>query len=159
MTNFTARITKEEKHILVSFKANKVTLRNSEQINNYLNTKTNINNISCFYRVATIFNLEKTFDSFFNSNLAYIVNNLKFFELEYFLVEKLLVIPRHEATVICYRADGTVVKQKFVDFMTEWEVLDAANAWLDHKKDERKKHERVLLAKVQAAMKPIPIHM
>ena len=56
-------------------------------------------------------------------------------------------------------ADGTVVKQKFVDFMTEWEVLDAANAWLDHKKDERKKHERVLLAKVQAAMKPIPIHM
>ena len=157
MKNFTARFTKEEKHILVSFKTNKVTLRKNKQINNYLNTKTNINNISCFYQVATIFNLEKTFDSFFNSNLAYIVNNLKFLELEYVLVEKFLLMPRHKTTVIYI--DDCVEKQKFVDFMTEKKVLDAATSWLNHKSEERKKYKKVLLAKVQAALKPVPIYM
>ena len=36
--------------------------------------------------------------------------------------------------------------------------MDAARAWLDHKSDERKKHDKDLLAKVQAALVPVFRH-
>ena len=157
MKNFTARFTNEEKLFFVSFKENKVTLRKSEANNSYLNTKANIYNISCFNQVAIIFNLKKKIDSLFNTNLANIVNNVNFLELEYALVEKFLLKPRHETTVI-YMTDDSVEKQKFVDFMTEKKVLDATNAWLNHKSEERKKHKKIMLAKVQVALEPVPIY-
>ena len=54
--------------------------------------------------------------------------------------------------------DDSVEKQKFVDFMTEKKVLDATNAWLNHKSEERKQHKKIMLAKVQVALEPVPIY-
>ena len=158
MINFTARFTKEEKLFFFSFKANKVMLHKSEENKNYLNTKTDINKISCFIQIATVFNLEKTFDSFFQSELNEIVNNLKFMELEYVLVKKLLLMPRHDKNVL--HMDITTDSQKIeiiVKKDTKKQVLDATKAWLGHKSEERKKHEKCLLAKVQAALEPITL--
>ena len=155
---FTARFTMKEKYILFYIKANKVTLRKrkSKEINNYLNTKANINNISCFNQVATIFNLEKTFDSFFNSKLTTIVYNVNFLELEYNLVEKLLLMPRHEEIVRCVTNDG-IEFESFVDPRIKKQVSDAAEDWLDHKIEEREKHEKILFAKVLAALQPVAL--
>ena len=167
MINFTARFTKEEKLFFFSFKANKVMLYKSKENENYLNKNTDINKISCFKQVAGIFNLQKTFDSFYKSDLTSIVNNVKFLELEYVLVEKLLTMPRHvyhiffsktgvlEIKKVVHCKEGGVEVQTYVTYETKKKVLDAAEAWLNYKKDERKKHEKDLLAKVQAALVPV----
>ena len=149
-------MTEEEKSFFVSFRTNKAILHKSIENNNYLNTKAVIKNVSCFNQVAKIFNLEKTFDSFFNSNVVYIVNNLKFYELEYVLVEKLLLFPRH--AISSYHINlstGIAQIEKTVHNDTKRQVLDAAKAWLDHKSDERKRHEKIMLTKVQAALEPV----
>ena len=157
MKNFTAHFTKKEKNILVSFKANKLTLRKrkSKEINKYLNTKTNINNISCFNQVATVFNLKKRFYSFFKSKLSCIVNNLKFLELEYVLVKKLLLLPRHTKYIIDLRKGGVEIEKIVHDKIKE-QVLNAAKAWLNHKSEERKEHEKLMLAEIQVALEPVP---
>ena len=160
-------MTEEEKSFFVSFRTDKVILRNNRENSNYLNTKADIKNVSCFNQLATIFNLEKTFDSFFQSELNEIVNNVKFLELEYVLVEKLLTMPRHvyhiffsktgvlEIKKVVHCKEGGVEVQTYVTYETKKKVLDAAEAWLNYKKDERKKHEKDLLAKVQAALVPV----
>ena len=155
-------MTEEEKSFFVSFRTNKAILHKSIENNNYLNTKAVIKNVSCFNQVAKIFNLEKTFDSFFNSNVVHVVNNLKFLELEYVLVEKLLLIPRHVITRlhISKRTLSSRV-EKVVRKDIKKQVFEAAKGWINHKSKERKKHEKIFLAKVQAALEPVtqpPVH-
>ena len=154
MTIFTAHLTGEEKYFFVYFRQYKVILRNSEQINNYLNTNTDINNISCFNQLAKVFVLKKTFDSFYNSRLASIVNNVKFLELEYALAKNLLKKPRNKHLVILSRTECREVKT-FVKWDTRKMILNAAKTWLGHKTKERIKYEKDLLAKVKAALGPI----
>ena len=149
-------MTEEEKSFFVSFRSNKAILHKSIENNNYLNTKAVIKNVSCFNQVAKIFNLEKNFDSFFNSNVVHIVNNLKFYELEYVLVEKLLLIPRHNITRLhIYLSTRSKQVKKIVQKDTKKQILDAAKSWLGHKSKERKIHEKCLLTKVQAALEPV----
>ena len=140
---------------LVSFKQDSVSLYRNEDVISYLNTKTNINNISFFNRFARIFNLERTFNSFFKSELSTIVKNEKFLELEYDLVKRFLLLPRHiEHNPFCFTTvDGIDLELDF-DIGCEERVLEAANAWLNHKTKERKNYKGVLLATLQAALKP-----
>ena len=70
-------------------------------------------------------------------------------------------MPRHDENVL--HMDMRTGSRKFgkieriVKSDTKTQVLDAEKAWLNHKNGERKKHEKCLLAKVQAALEPITL--
>ena len=64
-----------------NFRENKVSLYKNEDLNDYLNKNTSIENITCFNQIATVFNLKKTFSSFYQSNFDDLVKHKKILEL------------------------------------------------------------------------------
>ena len=81
------------------------------------------------------------------------VDMSKFLNLEYIMLEKLLTRPKHNVEV-SFTREGAVKTKMWVGFEVKYRIERLQEAWLTHT-DERKKHRRVLVDKVQAALRPV----
>ena len=120
----------------VNFRENKVTLYKNEKIEDYLNYKTNIENVACFNQIARIFNLETTFCSFFLSDFNNIVKHKMFKELDINLVQKLL---RKPAISRWYNLPRCNCGKRLHYYVKKhmMRLTDAAYIWIDHNILER----------------------
>ena len=147
-----ANLCEEDEHFFVNFRKNKITLNKNKEINDYLNRNTTIENVSCFNQIAKVFNYEKTFESFFESNVFKITKHKKFLELEYVFVVKLLHEPKIPKPQYV-NSDAFVSKlwerNQFIGTIYDKEnLIDAVNAWVNYNTEKRNKYEEVLMATI-----------
>ena len=129
-----------------SFRQNKISLYKNKNINDYLNKKTSIENVACFNQIATLFNLEKDFGSFYQSNFDDLVKHKRFLELDVAIFQKLMQNPFFSRWHLTRKMTGNFTyRRRF--WKNEETARNAVRAWVNHNEEERKKYEEDLLEK------------
>ena len=129
-----------------NFIENKISLNKNEDIKDYLNKKTSIKNVACFNQIAKLFNLEKTFCSFYQSNFNDLVKHENFLESDVAIIQKLMQKPFFPRWHLKRGTTGN-----FTYICLFWEnketATNAVSAWVNSNVKERKKYEEDLLQK------------
>ena len=111
----------------------------------------NIKNLACFNQIAKLFNLEKTFCSFFQSDFNDIVDHKKFLELDVVFFLKLLQkpnFPRWYVTRPVIRSNGSkMIKYAYYEITEKLDI--AVNKWVNHNIEERQKYEEIINATIR----------
>ena len=126
-------------------------MNKNREINGYLNRNTNIENVAVLNQIAVLFNLEKKFCSFFQSDFNDLVKHRKFLELNVVLVKKILDKPNFTSCIVDCEGHSIYYIKKAVRyvFMKRKKALtEATIAWMNHNIGERKRYEFVLLEKI-----------
>ena len=123
-------------------------MNENKEISDYLNKKINIKNVACFNKVARLFNLEKTFCSFFESDFNDIVNHKKFLELDVGFLLKLLEKPNFASWFVTRPLSDGRKQIKFTYFETKEKIDTAVNKWVSYNIGERKKYKEVIFATI-----------
>ena len=122
-------------------------MNKNKEINDYLSRNTNIENIAVLNQIAVLFNLEKTFCSFFQSDFNDMVNHKKFLELDVVLVLKVLQQPNFPGWYVIPTVPRSVGRRQIMStyLKKKTEIFMAVNKWVNHNIGERKKYKNVLL--------------
>ena len=122
-------------------------MNKNKEINDYLSRNTNIENIAVLNQIAVVFNLQKTFCSFFQSDFNDMVNHKKFLELDVVLVLKVLQQPNFPGWYVIPTVPPSVGRRQIMSTYVKkkTEIFMAANKWVSHNIGERKKYGKVLL--------------
>ena len=129
-----------------NFRENKVSLYKNEDLNDYLNKNTSIENITCFNQIATLFNLEKDFCSFYQSNFDDLVENERFLELNVAIFQKLMEKPFFPRWLLTREMTGNFT-YKCLFWKNNETIKDAISVWVNCNEEERKNYEEDLLEK------------
>ena len=127
-----------------NFRENKVSLYKNEDLNDYLNKNTSIENITCFNQIATLFNLEKDFCSFYQSNFDDLVKHKRFLELDVAIIQNLMqnpFFPRWKLT----REITSISTFRCLLNKNKESATKAITAWVNCDIEERKKYEKNLI--------------
>ena len=110
----------------------------------------NIKNLACFNQIAKLFNLEKTFCSFFQSDFNDIVDHKKFLELDVGFLLKILQKPNFPfwyVTRTLSLSGRKIIRSTYPE--NKQKIVTAVNKWVNHNIGERKKYEEIINATIR----------